>query len=237
MDGRVVLGRAGERSRYRPVESVLVSSSEPTAVATALRQATACRAIYVADLDAIQGTGDHLEAIRDMSRRVGAELWVDAAVGDAAAAARLLAAGAARAIVATETLPHLEALAEIRAAVPASRLFLSLDVGAEGVLSACPEIRGRQPAAALEALQAETLSHVLVLTLNRVGTGAGPGLGALHALRAAFPHLRLIAGGGVRSVADLRELGGAGVDAVLVATALHRGWITGQDLAELGDGH
>jgi len=235
MVGRVVLGRAGERSRYRPIDSVLVAGSAPPEVAEALRRATACPALYVADLDAIQGTGDHLDVVRELSRRVTADLWVDAAIVEATGAARLLAAGAARAIVGTETLPRLEALTEIRAAVPPQRMLLSLDVGADGVLSACSELRGLPPVPALEALGAETLTHVLVLTLDRVGTAAGPDLAALRSVRAAFPRLTLVAGGGVRSVTDLRALAGAGADAVLVATALHRGWITAGDVAELGD--
>jgi uncharacterized protein related to proFAR isomerase len=35
--------------------------------------------------------------------------------------------------------------------------------------------------------------------------------------------MELIAGGGIRDLADVRTLGSAGCDAVLVASALHRG--------------
>ncbi len=237
MGGRVVLGRAGERSRYRPVKSVLVDGSEPLAVATALHRVTACPALYLADLDAIQGAGDHLQTIRDLTGRVHAGLWVDAGITHQEAAVRVLTAGASRAVVGTETLPSVAAFHELRAAVPAERLLLSIDVGATGVLSACPELRGRDPVAAAEILAASTMPHLLVLTLDRVGMAAGPDLTLLRALRQAYPHLALVAAGGVRDADDLRLLASAGVDAVLVATALHCGWITARDLAGIADAH
>lgn len=237
LGGRVVHGRAGERSRYRPVESVLVPGSDPVAVAQALQRTTACPALYVADLDAIQGTGEHLQIVADLAARLDAGLWVDAGVTQPESAERLLAAGASRAVVGTETLPSLAALDVLRAAVPAERLLLSLDVGASGVLSACPELRGREPAQTLELLEVATLPHLLVLTLDRVGMSAGPDLALLSAVRDAHPRLTLIAGGGVRDGNDLRALAAAGVDAVLVATALHEGRVKAQDLDGLNDPH
>jgi phosphoribosylformimino-5-aminoimidazole carboxamide ribotide isomerase len=58
----------------------------------------------------------------------------------------------------------------------------------------------------------------------------------LQAARAAFPRLRLIAGGGVRDPEDLRRLAAAGADGVLLATALHRGWIAAPDIRAVRSG-
>ena len=94
------------------------------------------------------------------------------------------------------------------------------------------------PLDALEALAAEGVTDVILLALTHVGTGAGPDIGTLRAARAAFPLLRLIAGGGVRDAEDLRRLAAAGADGVLLATALHRGWIAAADIrAVRSDGH
>ena len=49
----------GERHAYAPVQSVLSPSSEPVALARAFQERLGCDACYVADLDAIAGTGDH----------------------------------------------------------------------------------------------------------------------------------------------------------------------------------
>jgi len=230
MGGRVVHGLRGERQHYHAVRSALVAGSDPLAIARALCLECDGRALYVADLDAIAGTGDHREVVRELRERLGAEPWVDAGVGDEEAASRLLEAGAARVIVGTETLPDLGALRAIRDALPAERMLVSLDVGDHGVLSRCPALAGRPPLAALELLADEGVTEVILLALLQVGTGAGPDLETLRAARADFPHLRLIAGGGVRTPEDLQTLAEAGADGVLLATALHRGWITAADI-------
>ena len=231
MGGQVVQGLRGERQRYRAVRSGLVAGSEPLTIARALLSVCDSSALYVADLDAIAGAGDHLDVVRELRERLGAQPWVDAGVAGAEAAAQLLEAGAARVVVGTETLPDLEALREIRDALPAARMLVSVDLGDHGVLSKCRALADQPPLATLELLAAEGVTEVILLALRQVGTGAGPDLGTLRAARAALPHLRLIAAGGVRTPQDLGALAAAGADGVLLATALHRGWITAADVS------
>jgi len=69
--------------------------------------------------------------------------------------------------------------------------------------------------------------HLIVLDLARVGTGTGCGTESLlQAIRVEYPEVELIAGGGIKSWEDIDRLGECGVDAVLVASALHDGLIT-----------
>lgn len=225
MSGQVVQGRAGEREHYRPIRSPLVAGSDPLAVALALRRATAASALYAADLDAIVHGSADLETIAHLAREAGADLWVDAGVASPASATELLEAGVARVVVGTETLPDAEALEAIRMAVPAASVLLSLDLDDRGLLSPSPLLRGLAPVAALHALRAEDIAQVLVLTLRRVGMSQGPDLATLAEVRDAFPQMALVAGGGVRSRGDLAALAQLGVDAVLVATAIHQGAI------------
>ena len=68
---------------------------------------------------------------------------------------------------------------------------------------------------------------LIVLDLARVGTGSGCGTEELlRAIRAEFPDVELLAGGGVKTWADVDRLREAGADGVLVASALHDGTIT-----------
>jgi phosphoribosylformimino-5-aminoimidazole carboxamide ribotide isomerase len=137
----------------------------------------------------------------------------------------VLEAGAARVIVGTETLTDITFLRAIRKILPPAQMLVSVDFDGRGVLSKCPALSGQPPLAAIELLANEDVTEVILLALRQVGTGAGPDLETLRAVRDAFPDLRLIAGGGVRTADDLRALAEAGADGVLLATALHRGWI------------
>jgi phosphoribosylformimino-5-aminoimidazole carboxamide ribotide isomerase len=49
-------------------------------------------------------------------------------------------------------------------------------------------------------------------------------------LRVRYPLVQLIGGGGVRTADDLNRLAAAGLDIVLVASALHDGHIAREDL-------
>jgi uncharacterized protein related to proFAR isomerase len=74
---------------------------------------------------------------------------------------------------------------------------------------------------------------VIVMTLARVGAGAGPDLDRVAGVIARAGMRAVHAAGGVRTVADLRALAALGTTGVLVATALHTGTITAADIAEV----
>lgn len=233
LGGVVVHGIAGRRDEYAPVDSLLVKGSSPVAVAVALRQAADAAALYIADLDAIEGTGDNGAAIRSIAGAVPAALWVDAGVATSDAARTLLEATVSRVVVGTETLPSAPHFAILRREFGDERLLLSLDMRHGVVRSAAAELDGLEPVAALGLLDAASLPALLVLPVDRVGTDGGPDIATLDLVRRELPGTRLVAGGGVRDAGDLHALVEAGADAVLVASALHRGSVTAADVAAL----
>jgi phosphoribosylformimino-5-aminoimidazole carboxamide ribotide isomerase len=228
--GQVVQGIQGERAHYRPVESVLTPSSEPLPVAIALHAETLCEALYIADLDAIEQKADHLSTIRMLSRALPVELWVDAGCTDLGSVQRWYPAGVDRVVVGSETLESMQMLDTIKAAHPGKNSVFSLDVKQGRVLSRSAEIRRLSPLDLLDRLATLGWSQVIVLALGRVGTGAGPDWSILERCRHAFPDLSLIAGGGVRTIEDLHRLRQLGMSGCLLASALHRGWVTGDQL-------
>ena len=89
--GAVVRARGGDRSSYHPIETPLARGSRPTDVVGGILSVFPFSALYIADLDAIEGHGDNSAALRDLGvafprlRR-----WVDngAASADAVDAIR-----------------------------------------------------------------------------------------------------------------------------------------------------
>jgi phosphoribosylformimino-5-aminoimidazole carboxamide ribotide isomerase len=226
-----VHGVRGERQRYRPLRSKIVAGSDPVEVARAVRDALGLDELYVADLDAIAGAPPHREVVAALARE--ARLMVDAGVTGVAAVRALLELGAARVVIATETLPNKAALERLRTELPDAPLALSLDLRAGRVVSPDAELSGLGAAEALARLEHAGLREAIVLDLARVGSGAGPDVAQVRELCARFPGLELLAGGGVRDVADLRALAEAGGAGALVATALHGGAIGADELRAL----
>lgn len=215
MEGRVVRAVGGRRDLYEPIRSRLTASTEPAVVAEALLQAAGASELYVADLDAIQGHRPHLDWLRPFVQR-GVQVWVDAGLKVAADAIAVAAAGAG-VIAGTETLRSFEELEKLVHSWDANRVMLSIDLRNGSVVG-----NGENPATVVERGRAAGLMRFIILELARVGTSLGPGtLDLVRQLRARFPGIELIAGGGVRGKGDISALGEAGADAVLVASALH----------------
>ena len=63
--------------------------------------------------------------------------------------------------------------------------------------------------------------RVIVMTLERVGSAAGPDLETMAELHRRAPRTTLIGAGGVRTADDLASSQAAGASAWLVASALH----------------
>jgi len=230
--GRAVLARGGRREAYEPVRSVLVAPSEagdPLALARAYRDTLRCDEVYVADLDAIGGGSVQRALLRGLSR-VGVGLLVDAGVATPEAAQELVADGARRVVVGLETLPSFDALAAVASALGRLRVAFSLDLRAGVPLVRATARPADTPLALAHAAVSAGAGTVIILDLDRVGSGRGVDLHLVELLRRAHPHVELLAGGGVGTLRDLARLADAGLDGALVAMALHDGTLTSDDI-------
>jgi phosphoribosylformimino-5-aminoimidazole carboxamide ribotide isomerase len=218
--GIVVHARRGRRDEYAPLRSPLVDGCEPVAVARALCAVCRTTTLYVADLDALSGEPVNETVLAALATE--AEPWVDAGATTPEGTAALHRAGVARNVIGTESLGS-------GAAVNPSGtppVVLSIDLRDGRLISADPELAGRDPAAAASLARDLSVRELLVIDLARVGSGSGPPLDAVADLAAALPGVAIYAGGGVRDHEDLRALESAGATGALVATALHEGRLT-----------
>jgi phosphoribosylformimino-5-aminoimidazole carboxamide ribotide isomerase len=227
----------GERHAYAPVRSVLAPSADPVALARAFLLSLGCGACYIADLDAIAGTGDH-GAVVEAIAGLGIAVWLDAGVAGADDARRAAASGAARVIVGTETL---RATRDLPAIVEAARdgssgadCILSLDHRDGRLLGGSPEVAAAEATDLAAAAWTAGIRMFIVLDLARVGARAGPETEPARRLRARLPDAKIVLGGGVRDRGDLRALAAAGYHAALVGTALHTGVLGAADLISAG---
>lgn len=215
--GQVVRALRGDRCSYQPIDSPLCGSSEPLTVARILCAHCASASLYIADLDALQGGQPQLTVLRTLLDGLpGVELWVDGGFADGGAALHLLAqlgAGAARVlpVLGSESIRSRAALEDCFRPAALQRAALSLDR------------RDGQRLDAAGCWDAPELwpNRVIVMTLERVGSDAGPDLETIAEVRRKAPGAMVIGAGGIRHAADLTAAGAAGADAWLVASALH----------------
>jgi HisA/HisF family protein len=222
-DGTVVRAQMGARDRYRPIETPLAPGSDPVDVARGLLSVHPFQTLYIADLDAIERRGSNDAAIERLRQAFPhVSLWVDNGIADRAAAFAWLTAGNDDLVLGSETQRDPALVRELSAH---PRVVLSLDF--RGVNFTGP---------------AELLEHpciwphrLIVMTLARVGSGAGPDTARIAEIRARAGGRSIYAAGGVRDLRDLTALHQLGVAGALVATSLHDGRLSGADIGRIDD--
>jgi phosphoribosylformimino-5-aminoimidazole carboxamide ribotide isomerase len=221
-DGIAVRALAGRRSEYGPLVSKITQSTDPLAVAVAIRDRHGWSDLYVADLDSI--TGDRFSPDLALVRRLtscGFHVWLDAGVREPADAEKL-APQVERVVVGLETLADLASWREIVSRLGTDRAVFSLD------LRDGRPIAGSDPLAIADEVVAAGGMQMIVLDLARVGTGGGTGTEALCVeLLRRHPRLAVYAGGGVRGREDVKRIESVGVAGILMASALHDGALFG----------
>jgi HisA/HisF family protein len=221
MGGQVVRARMGDRASYRPLISPLSPTSDPVDVVRGLLAVYPFPTLYVADLDAIQSHGDNFPTLRRLREEFPAlQLWVDNGAADDAALEAVVGASLGAPVIGSESQRDAKLIARHRGS---TRIVLSLDFRGDA-FQGPPEIL------------AETAlwpRRVIVMTLARVGSGAGPHLGRLASIQSIAGGREIYAAGGVRNAADFSALKQAGLAGALIATALHDRRIVATDLQAL----
>lgn len=236
MRGVVVRGIAGRRESYQPIQSRLVTNAEPAAIAHAFVEQLQLRTVYLADLDAIAGQ-EPSWVLYEQIAAAGLKLWIDAGLGDPDRAAALVKYAAQHAfvtglIVGLESVQRAELLADFVRQIGVERAIFSLDL-LHGVPLIRPSVwpENMSPKQIAAVVHQAGFGRMIVLDLASVGVHQGPSTIELgRELQQAYPQLTLIGGGGVRCNADLDALAQAGYQGVLVASALHDGRMTRQEV-------
>jgi phosphoribosylformimino-5-aminoimidazole carboxamide ribotide isomerase len=220
--GEVVRAEKGQRDSYRPIVTPLCEGSDAVAVAEGLRTLFPFPTFYIADLDAIEGRAPNTAALARLRTMPDApELWVDAGLADAERLAAAFSETLLCPVVGSESQPDVSLLRRFR---DHPGLILSLDFFGDGF---------RGPASLLDQPDLWP-QRVIVMTLARVGAASGPDFARLEEIKRKAGNRSVIAAGGVRDESDIRALSSLGIAAALVATSLHNGTLTPEQLASLG---
>lgn len=220
-DGQVVRASGGRRDSYRPIVTPLAASSEPVDVASGLRTLYPFDAFYCADLDAIAGKAPNIAALQALHQMPAPPtLWVDAGIAEGSQLDALLSDPLCQAVIGTESQRDTALMTHFAGH---ARVILSLDFFADGF---------HGPTELLENTELWPAT-VIVMTLERVGSAAGPDLERLTAVKSQAGSRQIVAAGGVRNAADAARLSALGINAALVATSLHDGTLTPEQLASL----
>ena len=212
-------------------EHATVYGSDPIEIARRFAAAGAQR-LHVVDLDAARGVGDNRNLVSRLVAEAGAEIQVAGGVRSAADADRWIAAGAAAVAMGTAAVRDPVLLARVARRHP-GRVLAALDVrGGRPAVSAWGEVTDLTVAEMLARWADAPLAGLVVTSVDRDGTLAGPDLGLLADVTATAG-VPVAYSGGVGSLADVRAVAGAGAAAVILGRSLLEGLIRLADVLAL----
>jgi phosphoribosylformimino-5-aminoimidazole carboxamide ribotide isomerase len=215
-DGLVVHAVRGNRTDYRPIHtfSSLTQLSTLDAVMDSFLSLYAFKQFYIADLNAITGTGCHQQLIETLLKNhPELDFWID---------------NGSQLPDLTACLPNqtwiIGTESQQSCVAPTTKNFiLSLDYQDQQQIGDTSWFKNSQ----------YWPDQIILMTLNRVGSNNGPDFEMLYELIRQYPDKQFIAAGGVRNNVDLINLKQLGVNAALISTALHNGSLAAQTLQNL----
>ena len=244
MIGQIVLAQGGNRDEYRPVHSRLTGSSQPLDVAQAIFNQTGCNWLYLADIDTFAGAAPNWQVYELLMAR-GFGLWIDAdwlTNERYSQIAERLDQERLKIIVSSETLSSVEQFSVFNTLIDDGvSVIFSLDKKGNAVVSQAPEteqpnsLDEQSEAALVQLAYQNKVRDLIVLDLDQVGTGhgfqpSGSSASLIKSLKNSLPDLRITSGGGVRGPEDVKQWIATGCDHVLVASAIHSGSFTPDDI-------
>jgi len=230
LNGIVVHAVRGKRGEYQPLKSILTQSIEPLEVANAFKT-LGFSELYIADLDAITKDRVNFQVLKHIADETELKLMVDAGVTDLKRAEKLLDIGVSKVVIGTETLQNKSFVGEAVRVFKSDQVIVSLDLRGDKVLVKLGFTGCADPMCLLSEFFGMGVSSVIVLDLARVGSGEGVNVDFLKKARKEQA-LDIYVGGGVRNIKDLVEIKDLGLSGVLVATALHSGRISVEELKQ-----
>lgn len=203
LDGKVARLEQGEfnRATFWPTDPVELAQ-------TFDRQGA--KRLHLVDLDGAR-KGEPSPALRDLVSKICRTTDLDVQLGGGLRQLKnlfeMFNCGVRRVVLGTVIVENPQLVREALALFGQDAIVAALDVrGTEVRSRAWQKSSGKTIWKALEAASALGIGEVLITDIRRDGIMQGPNVELYREVKCRFPHLRLIASGGVRNANDLRAL-------------------------------
>ncbi len=218
-NGIAVHAKQGRRERYEPLKSILCQSADLLDIIETLNSRFGFCLFYIADLNALMHEGDNnLLISRAITSFPRITFWIDSGYP-------LVDSGFRQhsnyvPVLGSESFRE-NNISDIKKFENA--FILSLDFSANEKMGA------------KSLFEADTLwpERIIIMSLAKVGSNQGPDFEKLTSYSRRYPRKKIIAAGGIRHIGDLNALKRLGIDQTLIATALHSGNLTLDDIVNL----
>lgn len=217
-EGLVVWARMGIRESYKPIKSWLCPNSSPIKLVESLIK-IGFKEVYVADLDSISGKPLNFKLYENLASRIN--LILDSGFKSLKDIEKALKIGVNKVVLATETMPSIDIAKKAIKVFGPNRIILSLDLKEGFLLSSLKELNNLKPLECLNLFWKIGFTETLIIDLAKVGSFSGLDFKLLKDLKDKTS-MKIIAGGGIKSLEEILLAKALGIEGVLIASALHK---------------
>lgn len=220
--GKVVLAIRGERKKYKPLTQGLFDNPTLKCATETFIKHSDC--IYIADLDSIIDNNiDYTLWANFFKRYPDTQFWLDVGSGIKQWSTFMHRANNVRPVVGSESFSSTEQLCTILQELATYKPLLSIDQLGDRLLG---------PAELISSISLWP-KDLIYLQLKRVGTATGPDITWLQHNAKLLTEFNIYIGGGIRDRHDIYKLKEQKVCGVLIASSLHSGAITAEEMKAL----
>ncbi|MBR7143252.1 MAG: 1-(5-phosphoribosyl)-5-[Clostridia bacterium] len=188
--------------------------------------------LHAVDLDAARGRGDNAQLLARMVEVLHIPVEIGGGIRSLETAEKYLNAGAARVIIGSAAVKKPELMAQAARAF-GDKVALGADCRNEMVaVQGWTETTDLTVFTLLEQAQQAGIGTAIVTDIACDGMLQGPNTELMRRLQEAFPHMQLIASGGVTTAEQIRQLAQMGLYGAICGKALYSGSLTLQQALE-----
>ena len=230
MNGIAVHANKGLRNEYQPIHMKFSQSSKPQDLMKVFLDEFQFSEVYVADLDSIIREKPNLELLREIVQSTSLDIMLDAGIRNLYDVIAFKNLGLNKIILATETIDSFDIIDDAIKELGVEKIIISIDMKKKKLISGSEEISNMEIESIIQKISDRGIKEIILLDLAKIGSLSGGSESNYESLRMRFPQIHFIIGGGVKDINDIQHLQNQGFKGALIATALHKGVISPENV-------
>lgn len=223
LNGIAVHAKKGERKEYRSLHSKLFKTTNPVEIISKLKDLS-FHEFYIADLDSILSKRPNLKIYEQILALGNVDLMLDIGIENREDLKIFDQLGINKIILGLETISNLDIVKNSLHKYGNNSIIISVDMYEGSVISNNRVIEKMTIFDLIETFNSIGIKEIILLDLFKVGTKVGGIPKKYLEIKDLFNN-RILVGGGIRDIQDVKLYKQKGFDGVILATALYDGTI------------
>jgi len=224
LNSKAVHAKKGERTKYKPLKSKLIQSSNPVEIIQLFKKKYGFNDFYVADLDSIINKNPNLPILKEILEISDMNIILDPGIVNLEDIYLFSRFNIKNLILGLETLKSITLIDQSLQILDQNKIIISIDMYNGQILSSAKDIKNQNPLKLIKKIESLGIKNIILLDLFRVGQKIG-GIPPLYLDLLHNFTGNIFIGGGIKNYRDILDYKEQNFSGILIATALYDGTV------------